>query len=45
MSTIETFAKQFKLSQDETKIVRQAYYLEEGATMFHVINAFTSAAQ
>ena len=45
MSTIETFAKQFKLSQDETKIVQKAYYLEEGATMFHVINAFTAAAR
>jgi len=45
MSTIETFAKQFQLSQDETEIVRQAYYLEHGATMFHVINAFTRAAQ
>jgi len=45
MSTIETFAKQFQLSQEETEIVRQAYYLEHGATMFHVINAFTRAAQ
>ena len=45
MNTIETFAKQFQLSQDETEIVRQAYYLEQGATMFHVINAFTRAAQ
>ena len=45
MSTIETFAKQFQLSQDETEIVRQAYFLEQGATMFHVINAFTRAAQ
>ena len=43
--TIETFAKQFKLSQDETEIVQNAFYLEEGATMFHVINAFTRAAQ
>ena len=45
MSTIETFAKQFQLSQAETEIVRQAYYLEQGGTMFHVINAFTRAAQ
>ena len=45
MSTIETFAKQFQLSQEETEIVRQAYYLEQGGTMFHVINAFTRAAQ
>jgi hypothetical protein len=45
MRTIETFAKQFKLSQDETEFVQKAFYLEEGATMFHVINAFTRAAQ
>ena len=45
LNTIETFAKQFQLSQEETEIVRQAYYLEHGATMFHVINAFTRAAQ
>jgi len=45
MNTIETFAKQFQLSQEETEIVRQSYYLEQGATMFHVINAFTRAAQ
>ena len=45
LNTIETFAKQFQLSQEETEIVRQAYYLEQGATMFHVINAFTRAAQ
>ena len=45
LNAIETFAKQFQLSQDETEIVRQAYFLEQGATMFHVINAFTRAAQ
>jgi len=37
MNTIETFAKQFQLSQEETEIVRQAYYLEHGATMTGVI--------
>jgi hypothetical protein len=45
LNTIETFAKQFQLSQDETEIVRQAYFLEQGSTMFFVINAFTRAAQ
>jgi len=45
MATIELFSKQFQLSQDETEIVRKAYYLEQGATMFHVINAFTAAAR
>jgi hypothetical protein len=45
METIATFGKQFQLSLDETEIVRQAYSLEQGATMFHIINAFTRAAQ
>lgn len=45
METIAAFGKQFQLSLDETEIVRQAYYLEQGATMFHIINAFTRAAQ
>jgi hypothetical protein len=45
-STIDSFARQFQITQEEAQIVKQAYYLEEGpATMFHVINAFTRAAQ
>ena len=45
-STIEAFARQFQISQEEAQIVKQAFYLEQGAaTMFHVINAFTRAAQ
>jgi hypothetical protein len=43
ISTIETFARQFALTQNETEIVKQAFYLEQGATMFHVINSFTRA--
>ena len=45
MAAIALFSKQFGLSQTETEVVRQAYYLEQGATMFHIINAFTRAAQ
>jgi len=45
ISTIETFARQFSLTQNEAEVVKQAYYLEQGATMFHVINSFTRAAQ
>jgi len=45
LETIALFGKQFQLSQDEIEIVKKAYYLEEGATMFHVINAFTAAAR
>jgi hypothetical protein len=45
INTIETFARQFSLTQIETEIVRQAFYLEQGSTMFHIINSFTRAAQ
>ena len=43
--SIETFSQRFGLSQAETEVVRQSYYLEQGGTMFHIINAFTRAAQ
>lgn len=43
--SIEAFSQRFGLSQSETEVVRQSYYLEQGATMFHIINAFTRAAQ
>ena len=43
--SIEVLSKRFGLSQAETEVVRQSYYLEQGATMFHIINAFTRAAQ
>ncbi|ABW66093.1 DUF932 domain-containing protein [Desulfosudis oleivorans] len=43
--SIETFARQFGLAHLETEVVCKAYLLEQGATMFHIINAFTRAAQ
>jgi len=43
--SIESFSQRFGLSQTETEVVRQSYYLEQGGTMFHIINAFTRAAQ
>ena len=43
--SIETFSQRFGLSRAETEVVRQSYYLEQGGTMFHIINAFTRAAQ
>jgi hypothetical protein len=43
--SIDTFSKRFGLSQAETEVVRKAYLLEPGATMFHVINAFTAGAK
>ncbi len=45
MQAIDTFARQFQISIEETGIIKQAFYLEEGATMFHIIQAFTRAAQ
>jgi hypothetical protein len=45
LDTISAFSKQFGLSLIETEVVRQSFYLESGATMFHIINAFTRAAQ
>ena len=44
-STIDTFARQFQIPQEEAQIIKAAFFLEQGATMFHVINAFTRAAQ
>jgi hypothetical protein len=45
-STIDTFARQFQIPQEEAQIVKQAFYLESGpATMFHVINAITRGAR
>ena len=45
IASIEVFSKQFNLSQAETEVVRNSYYKEVGATMFHIINAFTAAAK
>lgn len=45
MSSIEAFSRQFQLTQNEAEVVKSAWYLEDGATMFHVINAFTRAAK
>ena len=44
-STITSFARQFQITQQETEIIKQAFYTEPGATMFHIIQAFTRAAQ
>jgi hypothetical protein len=45
LRSIETFSLRFGLSLTETEVVRKSYHLEPGATMFHVINAFTRGAQ
>ena len=45
LDSIDRFARQFQLTQEEAEVVKQAYHQEQGATMFHIINAFTRAAQ
>jgi len=45
LDSIDRFARQFLLTKEETEIVKAAYHQEQGATMFHIINAFTRAAQ
>jgi hypothetical protein len=45
IATIETFSRQFQLPQNEVEFVKQAFFAEQGDTMFAVINAFTRAAQ
>jgi hypothetical protein len=45
IETINSLGKQYGLTQEETKNVEKAFYLEDGETMFSVINAFTRAAQ
>jgi hypothetical protein len=44
-STIDSFARQFQITLKEAQIVKEAFYQEQGATMFHIIQAFTRGAQ
>jgi hypothetical protein len=42
--TIGSFNRQFTLTKKEAEAVTQAWEMEQGFTMFHVINAYTRAA-
>lgn len=44
-STISSFNRQFELGKEEKEAVEWALPLEYGFTMFHVVNAYTKAAQ
>jgi len=44
-STIASFNRQFELGKEEREAVEWALPLEYGFTMFHVVNAYTKAAQ
>lgn len=43
--TLRTLNRQFQLSDPETAAVDWAWPMERGNTMFHVVNAYTKAAQ
>ena len=43
--TLKSFNKQFQLSKKEAEAVNHAWDIEPGATMFQVVNAYTSAAK
>lgn len=45
LATIGSFNRQFLLTKRETEAVERAWIHEQGGTMFHVINAYTRAAQ
>lgn len=44
LSTIGSFNRQFQLTKKEAEAVTHAWEIEQGMTMFHVINAYTRAA-
>lgn len=45
VKTIESFNHQFQLREPEREAVKWAWPMEQGDTMFHVVNAYTRAAQ
>jgi hypothetical protein len=44
-STISSFNRNFELGKEEREAVEWALPLEYGFTMFHIVNAYTKAAQ
>jgi len=45
LMSIETFNRQFQLGKQEKEAVEWGHTMEPGNTMFHVVNAYTRAAQ
>lgn len=43
--TIESFNWQFQVGEKEREVVKWGWNQEPGNTMFHVVNAYTRAAQ
>jgi len=45
LATIGSFNRQFNITKTEAEAITHAWEIEPGMTMFHVINAYTRAAQ
>jgi hypothetical protein len=45
LATIESFNRQFQIGEKEREAVKWGWEQEMGNTMFHVVNAYTRAAQ
>ena len=45
LMTIESFTRQFQIGERERELVKFGWERESGKTMFHVVNAYTRAAQ
>jgi hypothetical protein len=45
LATIGSFNRQFQITKKEAEAIEHAWQIEHGLTMFHVINAYTRAAQ
>jgi hypothetical protein len=45
LMTIETFNKQFQIGEKKREAVKWGWEQEPGKTMFHVVNAYTRAAE
>jgi hypothetical protein len=45
LMTIESFNRQFQIGEKERELVKLGWEQEMGTTMFHVVNAYTRAAQ
>ncbi len=45
LMTIESFDRQFRIGEKEREAIKWGWEQEMGKTMFHVVNAYTRAAQ
>ena len=45
LATIESFNRQFQIGEKEREAVEWGWHQEPSRTMFHVVNAYTRAAQ